>query len=34
LQLPAGIRCKVLFETQDATSVQQPTSMLDTTPPR
>ena len=30
LRLPAGIRCKVLFEAQDATSVQQPTSMLET----
>jgi RND family efflux transporter MFP subunit len=28
LRLPAGIRCKVLFETQE------PTSMLETTPPR
>jgi RND family efflux transporter MFP subunit len=33
-QLPAGIRCKVLFEAQDATSVQQPTSMLETAAPR
>jgi RND family efflux transporter MFP subunit len=34
LQLPAGIRCKVLFDAQDPASVQQPTSMLETTAPR
>jgi RND family efflux transporter MFP subunit len=33
-RLPAGIRCKVLFEAPDATPVQQPTSMLETTAPR
>lgn len=34
LQLPAGIRCKVQFETQDPAAVPPPTSLLETTPPR